>query len=436
MLLYTKHNSPRLSYIAGFIGGELFNDGLTVTDDADYFNSWHQPKLNYSANALSPAEFYIRPVSLLFETSIRIQEIECSQIDFKPAFFLTRGDFSFDIFAAAFYLLSRYEEYLPAETDQYGRFSHQSSLAFRENFLDIPLINYWLQDFKKSLLTRFPGMVFRKPDFKFIPTYDIDIAYSYRFKGFFRNAGGLFRSLFKGQWSLLADRVMVLSKQKKDPYDSYEWLDALHLYCRTRAYYFFLVAGKQRSFDRNINPSKKAMQHLIEYHSKGYTVGIHPSWQSGDDEDLLQQEVECLEAITQSRVLYSRQHYIRMQLPHTYRRLIQAGIEKEFSMGYGTVNGFRASVASSFYWYDLEAETQTKLMIFPFCFMDATAFYQNQLSPSKAFSELMHYYHIVKKVNGLMVTLWHNEFFGTDPQFRGWREVYEIFLKEEVYWDM
>src|SRR4029079_18696353 len=133
------------------------------------------------------------------------------------------------------------------------------------------------------------------------------------------------------------------------------------------------------------------------------------------------EEVDKLQEITGSPVKYSRQHYIRMSLPKTYRQLIDVGIDKDFSMGYGTVNGFRASIASSFYWYDLKAEKATTLMIFPFCFMDANSFYEGRLSPKAAFNELMDYYRKIKQVNGLMVTIWHNNFFGTDPMFKGWK---------------
>ena len=105
-------------------------------------------------------------------------------------------------------------------------------------------------------------------------------------------------------------------------------------------------------------------------------------------------------------------------------------------MGYGSANGFRASIASSFYWYDLKAEKKTSLMLFPFCFMDANSFYEKQLKPKSAFTELMDYYRKIKQVNGLMVTIWHNHFFGTDPMFAGWKEVYEVFLKDQIYWDM
>jgi hypothetical protein len=178
------------------------------------------------------------------------------------------------------------------------------------------------------------------------------------------------------------------------------------------------------------------MRSLVAYHSSGYTVGIHPSWQSGDEEAVLMEEIDQLAEITGIPVKYSRQHYLRLNLPQTYRRLIDHGIDKDFSMGYGSANGFRASIASSFYWYDLKSEKRTNLVLFPFCFMDANAFYEELLSPQAAFAQLMNYYRKVKEVNGLMVTIWHNNFFGSDPLYSGWKEVYEVFLKDQIYWDM
>jgi hypothetical protein len=435
MLFYSDHKSPRLDYMLDVISKEIFNEPFIQTSDQSAYLSYSGAKLNYSPERFSEYEFYIRPHQLLFETDIREQQI--NRIDFsgRPAFFQTAGDFPFDIFAAAFFLISRYEEYLLFQPDKYGRFPHQASLAFRENFLDFPLINYWLEDFKIALRQKFPELILRLKDFKFIPSYDIDIAYSYKYKGLKRNLGGFCRSLVKGDWTYLLDRWDVIFNKKKDPFDSYEWLDSLHLYCRTRAYYFFLMAKKQSHIDKNISPDKPEIQSLIAYHAIGYTVGIHPSWQSGDEEAVLMEEVDELAKITESPVKYSRQHYIRMTMPLTYRRLVDVGIDKDFSMGYGAANGFRASIASSFYWYDLKAEKKTGLMLFPFCFMDATSFYENRLSPKAAFSELMDYYRKIRQINGLMVTIWHNHFFGTDPMFAGWKEVYEVFLKDQIYWD-
>jgi len=435
MLLYNPHITPRLSYIVNFVSKELFDEPMEITTDRELFTAYPGAKLNYSDTEIADSDFFIRSHALLFETGIIPRNIECFDLNFHRAFFPTEGDIPFDIFAASFYLLSRYEEYLPNEKDEYGRYSHVQSLAFREGFLDIPLINIWIQELKKALLRKFPSLIFRYSSFKFIPTYDIDMAWSYLHKGWKRNAAGLLRSLLKGEWRAARDRLRVLRGQQQDPFDAYEWLDSLHLYCRMRAYYFFLVAATQKGVDKNISPDKEAMQDLVRYHAAGCRAGVHPSWQSGDEETLLKEEIEWMEWVTGQKVTRSRQHYIRFSLPHSYRLLLKYGIQQDYSMGYGSINGFRASVASSFYWYDLENETVTGMRVFPFCFMDANAFYEQKLTTGQAMNELMHYYHLIRKVNGLMVTIWHNSFLGTDPQFAGWREVYEVFLKNEAYWD-
>lgn len=379
--------------------------------------------------------FNIRPVDLLFEKGITPQPIHCFASNGRPAFFPCPGNFPFDVFAASFYLLSRYEEYLPHEKDEYGRYAHTNSLAFREGFLDQPLVNYWLQHFKQVLAQHFPDLLFRKHNFKCILSYDIDIAWSYLHKGFVRTAGGFARSILKGQWVDVKERWDVLRGARKDPYDCFEWLDALHLYCRLRPYYFFLVARKQAGVDKNTPTEVKPFRDLIEYYANTYKTGIHPSWQSGDDTDLLLEEKEWLEVVTDVEITRSRQHYIRFELPDTFRHLIKAGIEKEFSMGYGSINGFRASVCSSFAWYDLLHEQSTPLMLYPFCFMDANSFYEQKDTPQEAYAELILYHEQVRKLNGMMISIWHNSILGTDKKFAGWREMFELFMKETVYWD-
>ena len=228
LLLYSAHITPRLRYIVEFFSKELFDEPVRITSDIAEFQHSLLPRLNYSDTELAETDFFIRSTSLLFETGIRAQDTECFELNYHKAFFQTEGDLPFDIFAASFYLMSRYEEYLPYEKDEYGRFAHTGSLAFKEGFLHVPLVNTWLQEFKKALLKKYPGLVFRYASFKFIPTYDIDIAWSYLHKGFKRNMGGLVRALVKGQWASIRKRIRVWRRVEKDPFDAYEWLDSLH----------------------------------------------------------------------------------------------------------------------------------------------------------------------------------------------------------------
>lgn len=217
--------------------------------------------------------------------------------------------------------------------------------------------------------------------------------------------------------------------KKRDPFDTYEMLNSLHEQYGLKPLYFFLVPEKNGLYDKNILPHKDAMWSLVKQHAKKYTIGLHPSWQSGDKPALLETEKQQLEAMAEKNISISRQHYIRFELPGTYRRLISAGITDDHSMGYGSINGFRASVASSFNWYDLEKEAVTFLRIHPFCYMEANSFYEQHDTPEQAFKEMIHYHQVCKDAGGTFISIWHNHFLGTDPLYKGWKECYLQFLQ-------
>ena len=450
MLLIFSHTvSKRLQYICSFIFKELMGIDFKITIDSEKFKTHTGPKINYSDTKIAADEFYIQNQPLLFEQHIKAKPIDCFTVNNNKAFFKTKNsDFPFDIFAASFYLLSRYEEYLPHEKDMYGRYAYENSLANREGFLNLPLINIWVKNFAEKLKEKYSRptgasgraiLNFQFSIFNFEPTYDIDIAYSYKHKGLWRNIGGFFKSPS-------IQRIKVLTGGEKDPFDCYNWLHHLHQQYNLKPIYFFLVAEANGPYDKNILPHKDAMWRLVKQHAERYAIGLHPSWQSGDNRSLLKKEKERLATMVQdagsvpagakhsmvqaavSIPTLSRQHYIRFNLPEGYQRLITAGITDDYSMGYGSINGFRASVASPFFWYNLEKEEQTSLRIHPFCFMDANAFYEQRQNPEQTREELTHYLSVCKAVNGTMISIWHNNFLGASKDFEGWKEIYEQFI--------
>jgi hypothetical protein len=430
VILFSNTITHRLRYIADFIGNQIISEPITVTDNAADFNAYSGLKINYSNEQIAAADFFIQPHRLLFETIIQQQAITCFETNGYKAFFKASGDFPFDIFAASFYLLSRYEEYLPHQKDIYGRYAHENSVAFKEGFLNLPLINIWLEDFKKSLQIKFPNFKPKTSNFQLLPTYDIDEAYSYKHKEWWRSGGAAIKDLLKGRFDRFVLRRNVLNNKVTDPFDSYDWIDNLHGQYNLKPRYFFLVPEKTGKYDRNILPKETALQTLIKQHTDKYLIGVHPSWQSGDEPSLIKKEKETIEHITTTKIISSRQHFIRFTLPQTFRHLIDAGIKEDFSMGYGSINGLRASVASPFYWYDLEKEETTHLLLYPFCYMEANSFYEQKISAQEALEEMRHYYKVVKKVNGTFISIWHNTFLGTDERFKGWREIYYQFIQE------
>ena len=424
LMIYAEESSPRLSYIA-----EVMIPGTLVTVSADEFDEYDGIKINYSTRKTNPQIFQVIPAGLLTETGTRQQAVNCAEWKGIKIFFQTGGDLPFDIFSAAFYLLSRYEEYLPHEPDEYGRYDHSNSLAYKEGFLQTPLVNFWIQQLEKELNHYYPDKAFRiqHSAFRFTPTYDIDIAYAYRHQPVWKNVLGFYRDLLRGKFEQVMERGNVYSGKQQDPFDVYDWLDMLHDKYQVPPVYFLLTIIKRGPYDKNLYANTKGLQKLYQRISVKNKTGVHPSWQSGTDEWLLEKEIAMLQKIIQQPVCISRNHYLRFTIPATYQKLLAAGIREDYSMAYGNVNGFRASYALPFYWYDLEAEKQSELMIHPFCFMEATAAFNQRLTAEQAGEELQYYYNTVKSVNGELITLFHNHFLTEQPEWLSWRKMYEQF---------
>jgi hypothetical protein len=423
LLIYTPQSTARLQYICKFIFEEMLGITYSLTLDEVNFAKHDGYKINYSHREFDNS-FQIKPHGLLFQNGIKPQEIICSKEDDFIIFFKTGSEhFSFDILSTIFYLISRYEEYLPHEKDMYGRYAHTNSLAHKEGFLNVPLVNIWVDKIKTELKKQYAKINFKPSTFNFKPTYDIDIAWSYKEKGILRNIGGFFKKP-----SL--ERLTTLFANKQDPYDCYRFLDDTHILYNLKPIYFFLVAKENGEYDKNILPSNDAMQTLIKEHNTKYEIGIHPSWKSYDDEKIVKEEIETLENISQNKITVSRQHYIKFDLPKGYNKLIELGIKNEYSMGYATTNGFRASIASSYYWYDLQNEQITTLRIHPFCFMDSNSHFIKKQKVDEAYEELMQYYLLCKKYNATLITIFHNNMLGTSKEFEGWAAMYKKFITQ------
>ena len=138
--IYSTLNVPRLRYIAGIILGDILGLSWEVTSDKRKLGK--HPVINYSTEKIA-GSFKISPGTLLFETGIVEREIIVNDCKGIPVFFQTDSDsdIPFDIFAASFFLVSRYEEYLEFQADEYGRFKASSSIAFKNGFLGIPLVD-------------------------------------------------------------------------------------------------------------------------------------------------------------------------------------------------------------------------------------------------------------------------------------------------------
>lgn len=423
--LYTTSVSNRLIYIADVLLGK---GQYQLTTDSHVLNQ-ESPCINYSDTPGSAAALQIIPSGILFETGLHQHTIEVGQWQNMPVFFCTQGTIPFDLFGAAFYLLSRYEEYLPHTKDTYGRYSHANSLAYKHQFLHIPLIEYWQQGLHKALAQTNSGYIFKAPAFEICISYDIDIAYKYNGKGVWRNLAGFVKDALNFNWVLIPERIGTLAGNIKDPFDQYEAILSLHKQTQIPAVFFLLVAARQEGYDKNIDPAYPVFQQLAGNIAALHTTGLHPSTAAFARHQLLQDEKKQLEGIIKKPITCSRQHYIMMNLPATYQALITAGIQADYSMGYGSINGFRASYSRPYHWFDLSTNTISDLVIHPFCWMDANSIFEEKQTPDEAKNQLIHYTDALRQTGGILGLIFHNHFLTTDKHYSEWHKLWAWTIK-------
>jgi len=429
ILIYSHKVTPRVRYIFKHIVTRTLLIPVSFTSKVEEFVAHNGSKISYTKTPLGN-EFFIKSNDLLFEQGVNDLEIIINKWDTIPCFFATnvKSSIPFDIFAASFYLITRYEEYLPHVKDVHGRFTAEQSLAFKKGFLEKPVVDIWAFKFLEVLKEKFPDYEYPKRKFNFISTVDIDNAFAYKNKSFVRSVGGFLNDIFTFRILNVINRLAVNLNLKADPYNTFDTILTLKKKYNVNTIFFFLV-GDYTTFDTNVSVSKSKYRLLIKEMVDYARVGLHPSYFSMQNSALIKKEKERLENITNTPLKSSRQHYLRFSLPETYQLLIDLEIEEDYSMGYASNVGFRAGTCTPFYFYDLDFEIQTPLKVFPFALMDTTLNDYMKLTPKQSLGKIRDLKNEVKAVNGTFITLFHNETLSDYLRWKGWKRLYESMLK-------
>jgi hypothetical protein len=426
--IYSSEDVPRLRYIAGVILGDILGVSWDMVTDKRKLGK--HPVINYSVENI-PGSFKISPNEILFETGIRAREITVSEWKGLPVFFQTNSDsdLPFDVFAAAFFLICRYEEYLDYEPDQYGRYKASSSLAFRHGFLRRPVIDLWTRELAKALLKKFQILTFRRNEFNAITTIDVDQPFAYLGRNLLSSIGGLFRDLTTSEGHP-GDRYRIVVRGDKDPYEVFDYITE-NIDKHIADARFFFPVGDHSKFDKNPSWKNEEYRNLIMRISGKYKTGLHPSFHAYRNPALIYKEKERLKVLIDKEISISRFHSIRFLMPGSFVDIQLAGISEDFSMGYPEEPGFRAGIARSFYFYNISADQKTTLKMIPFQVMDTTLCNDKKLDPLTSKEVILNLINETKRVGGTFVSIWHNTSLLDNPVWQGWREVFEFMLQNQ-----
>jgi len=328
-------------------------------------------------------------------------------------------------------MVSRYEEYLSFMPDRFGRFRASESIATTGNFLNVPIVNIWVNLLKDKLKKAYPALRFRERKFRFVPTIDIDHAYAFQQRSFIRTIGGYARSLMDGDLAKVVHRSNVLLGIEKDPYDQYDYIIEIHKRYGLQPMYFVLFADYGKD-DNNVTLSRLAFRQLIQRLNKVGNIGIHPSLTSGKYPLVFDAEIKGLTEVLGHEITLNRQHFLKTIFPVTYDILIKNGITDDYSMGYATNTGFRAGIADPFPFFNILANKTENLILHPVTLMDVTMRDYLHQSHEEAIQMFTSIIDTIKALNGEFVSVWHNESFDETGRWSGWRNVYENLLSYAV----
>lgn len=427
--LYTERFTPRVQYICSHIFGAILNQSISWVED---WSKLPDPTQNvvvaYTSRSCPKGVFCIPPHGLLFKQGVKPQTIEMGEWKGLKTFFLTSGgDLPFDLFAATFYLLTRYEEYIaPADAfDEQGRFKATASLAYKEGFLQSPIIDRWVMELEEELKNKFPMyQPSQNRQFCFRPIVVIDSLFKYQNKPILFNIKQLLYKLVKGKWISLKQQLKTLLHISADPYCNFSSLMQLHNRNNLLPV-FFLRVQFEDWWTRPIYATCRTYRKLLLHN---YMFELHSSPNAADSLAQLQSERKKLHKITKSQVVMNCFHHLAFRMPMSYRNLLKASFKDDYSMTYIDQIGFRAGACTPYKYYDLQKEDYYKLLIHPVALSD-DMLRKTAVRRDDVYRSMVELAHTIRQVRGEFVCIFHNDILSDAGKWRHWLSVYESAIR-------
>ncbi|HMB00274.1 MAG TPA: polysaccharide deacetylase family protein [Spirochaetota bacterium] len=315
-----------------------------------------------------------------------------------------------DIFACCFFMLTRWEEYVNKNRDDHNRFPATASTAFKQGFLDRPVVNEYIQMLKKMLLFLDDTLNFNKLRQRLYLTHDIDQLKFWRsYRQFIRIVGGdlLKRkspaTAIKNSYSFIGSKLGLVS----DPYNTFDYLMRISEKAGLQSRFYFMSGGTSPDKDNRYRIDHSLSLQLIQKIKKrGHLFGLHGSYNSYTDPEQLKYEKNKLESLLQQEITAGRQHYLRFTVPATWQTANEAGLKLDSTCGYADKPGFRCGTGREFFVFNILTRKKLNLKEKPLIVMDCSLFEYNTAANRETTDYLTRLY---QRADAL-VFLWHNSY--------------------------
>ncbi len=336
----------------------------------------------------------------------------------------------FDPVAAAFFMLSRYEEYRSTAKDKYGRFPASKSVASIQGFLDQPIVDEYALILRSWMKYLSPGWEPELHTGKIMLSHDIDFI---RTLPNMRKAARLIWKKRKSSSLLTSvqDVIRHWNNERKDPGAS-NYFKAVKMICDLSnktglESTFFFKASTPTFYDSGYNIRHPALKPLFQtIKNNGFSIGLHPSFHSFLNRKIMKREKIALESAIGQEVTECRQHYLRFKVPDTWKAQTRAGFLIDNSMAYAEIVGFRCGTCHPYHPFDIQTQSVLEITERPLIVMDSSLNDYMNLSLDQARNHIVGLAQRCVNVEGEFTLLWHNtSFFG---QWSSWGNVYKSVL--------
>ena len=334
-----------------------------------------------------------------------------------------------DIFAAIFFMLTRWEENAVKEKDEHGRFPEEKSFVIRNNIQHRPVVNEYLEMIRNMLFEFNCSKDFKTHNYKPVITHDIDFLDRYdtvvkvvkAMVWAFLNKPGIKAPLYE-----LKAYFNVQKRRKPDPFHTFDYLMNISEKYGLKSHFYFIPAvkgEKDYQYDIRKDTVKNIIKKII---ARKHFVGVHGSYGAYNKPEKYRLE---LKRLTQhySEVKEGRQHFLRFKIPDSLQIWEDNNLETDSSFGFSNAVGFRAGVCYNYSLFNILSQKKLKVKEIPLLFMESV--FDKVKSEKEILEKIVSLKKIVHKYNGNYVFLWHNNSF-YDFQRRKLSKLYSKIIAE------
>jgi hypothetical protein len=331
-----------------------------------------------------------------------------------------------DLFGGMFFFLTLYEEVVISKFDNHNRFNYLDSIIFKSKLYLRPVVNEYLEILKALILKIGFDSANDKRKYQLILSHDVDVPFSYNasFFYFIRNitADLILRKSVSTFLKKLGARILPGKKlkYKLDPNNNFRYLMTISEKYSIKSFFNFIMINGRGNIDGNYEISDEYFLELLsEINKRGHIIGIHPSYETFDNFQLLFYQYDKLKKILNkleitSTELGGRQHFLRWRNPETWQIWEDCGLKYDSSLGSEYFMGFRCGTCYEFPVFNLLNSKALRLIEYPLLVMDICAF----KTKSKQIREdaILDISKICRYYNGNMTFLFHNNYAVTKIQ--------------------